>query len=381
MYQDDRALIMVGETYHTADMYYLTHHLFPDPVIYVDKGGGNTLIACGDFERDHAAAHSKASRVRAFRDYGVYELPADMPEHARRAELALRVLRSEGVDQAVTTNTMPLNVADHLRTQGVDLICIPDLLEKPREVKNALEIAAIETAQRATERAMAAAIGALADAQVGHDGLLYRGLAVVTSEYLRSQIDASLLEDGCSGDGTITASGADTAQPHNVGHGPIHAGRPVIIDIFPRHTERRYYADMTRTVSKGSPPAEITRMYHVTGEALELALQLIRPGVAGREVFEAVCRWYEDHGYRTYLRDNAMPEEGFVHGLGHGVGLDIHEGPHVSWPDDILHAGQVITVEPGLYVPGMGGVRIEDMIVVTDDGCRTLTNFPKNLLV
>lgn len=226
---------------------------------------------------------------------------------------------------------------------------------------------------------MQAAVDLIAGAHAGHDGLLYERDRPVTAERLRAVVDASLLEDNCSADGTITAAGPDSAQPHNVGHGPIHAGRPIVVDIFPRHKERRYFADMTRTVCKGTPEHEITRMYHVTRDALDLALSLIRPGVTGKAVFEAVCRLYEEHGYATFLRDNQFPEEGFIHSLGHGVGLDVHEGPQLGLAENILRVDEVITVEPGLYKPGLGGVRIEDMVVVTADGCRNLTDFPKTL--
>lgn len=376
---DNRALLLIGESFDTADVYYVTRHLFPDPVIYLDKGDDTTLIACGDFEVAPAAAHSRAARVRGFRDYGGDALRGSMPGHERLAELALRVLRDEGVTRAVTTDDMPLSVADYLRANGVDLTCRPELLQGPRELKDMAELAAIESAQRATERAMQAAVDLIAGAHAGHDGLLYERDRPVTAERLRAVVDASLLEDNCSADGTITAAGPDSAQPHNVGHGPIHAGRPIVVDIFPRHKERRYFADMTRTVCKGTPEHEITRMYHVTRDALDLALSLIRPGVTGKAVFEAVCRLYEEHGYATFLRDNQFPEEGFIHSLGHGVGLDVHEGPQLGLAENILRVDEVITVEPGLYKPGLGGVRIEDMVVVTADGCRNLTDFPKTL--
>jgi Xaa-Pro aminopeptidase len=380
MYPDGRALLMVGETYNTADVYYVTRYLFPDPAIYLDKGDGASLIACVDFEHE-GAKRSKAARVRGFHDYGADDLPRDMPDHERLAELTLRVLRAENISRAVTTDAIPLSVADHVRAHGVDLICQPDLLKARRERKELAELAAIESAQRAAERAMQAAMDLIAGSLVGDDGLLYVGDVPVTSERLRTAIAASLLEDNCSGEGTITAWGPDSAQPHNRGHGPIRAGQPIVVDIFPRHNEYRYHADMTRTFSKGAPDPEVARMYELTNAALDLALGLIRPGTTGRAVFEAVCRHYEDHGYASYLRNNCFPEAGFIHSLGHGVGLSVHEGPRLGRPENGLRAGEIITVEPGLYVPGLGGVRIEDMVVVTADGCRNLTVFPKTLVL
>ena len=319
--------------------------------------------------------------MRGFHDYGADDLPRDMPDHERLAELTLRVLRAENVNRAVTTDAIPLSVADHVRADGVDLICQPDLLKARRERKEPAELAAIESAQRAAERAMQAAADLIAGSLVGNDGRLYTGDVPVTSERLRTAIDASLLEDNCSGEGTITAWGPDSAQPHNRGHGPIRAGQPIVVDIFPRHNEYRYHADMTRTFSKGAPDPAVARMYELTNAALDLALGLIRPGTTGRAVFEAVCRHYEDHGYATYLRNNRFPEAGFIHSLGHGVGLSVHEGPRLGRPENVLREGEIITVEPGLYVPGLGGVRIEDLVVVTADGCRNLTVFPKTLVL
>lgn len=374
MYPDERVLVMAGESFHTANMFYATHFLFPDAAIFIDRGGGDTLIVCTDFERDVAAAHSRARRVHGFRDYGGDELRA-RPDHEFLAGVMLRVLRAEGIARAVTTDDIPLFVADHLRANGVDLACRPDLLKDRRERKDAAELAAIASAQRATERAMQAAVDLIADARAGHDGFLQHGDLPVTSERLRAVIAASLLEGGCTGEGTITASGPDSAQPHNRGSGPIEAGQPIIIDIFPRHDEHRYYSDMTRTISKGSPHHEITRMFELTRGALDLAIEAIRPGVTGRSVFETVCRYYEDHGYATFVRANTMPEAGFIHSLGHGVGLEVHEGPRLGQPDNVLREGEVMTVEPGLYIPGLGGVRLEDIVVVTENGCRNMTDF------
>lgn len=381
MHPDDRALLLVGETYNTADGYYAVRCLFGDPIVFLDKGDGDSVLVCSDFERDTAAARTRATRTRGFQDYGLADLPSTLSDAARIAALTLNVLRAEGVTRATTTNTMPLSVADFLRGHEVDLICEPGYFIPRRLVKGPDELAVIESVQHATERAMAAAVGLIAGATVGKDGLLYDGGRAVTSERLHAVIDASLLEDDCLSEGAIAAGGPQSAEPHNTGRGAIRAGQPVVIDIFPRHKDRRYCSDMTRTVSKGEPNPEIVRMYDLTSAALDQALGLIKPGASGRAVFEAVCRFYEENGYPTYLRENKMPATGFIHSLGHGVGLDIHEGPSLGRRDDVLREGQVITVEPGLYAPGLGGVRIEDIVVVTADGLRNLTTFPRQLVV
>jgi len=381
MHPDDRPLLLIGETYNTADGYYAVRCLFGDPIIFLDKGDADSVLVCSDFERATAATRTRAVRTRGFQDYGVADLPSTLSDAERIAALALNVLRVEGVSRATTTNTMPLSVADFLRVHEVDLTCQPDYFVAGRLVKGLDELSAIESVQHATEKAMAAAVELIARATVGKDSLLYEGGRAVTSERLHAVIDASLLEDGCSSEGAIAAGGPQSAEPHNTGSGAIRAGQPVVIDIFPRHKDLRYFSDMTRTVSKGEPDAEIVRMYDLTRAALDHALSLIKPGVSGHAVFEAVCRLYEENGYPTYLRENKMPTTGFIHGLGHGVGLDIHEGPSLGRRDDVLREGQVITVEPGLYTPGLGGVRLEDIVVVTADGLRNLTAFPRQLVV
>jgi len=198
---------------------------------------------------------------------------------------------------------------------------------------------------------------------------------------VRTAIDTSFLRDNCLEEGTIVAGGVAAAAPHNAGSGPLQPNQAIVLDIFPRHKQLRHYADMTRTVSKGDAGPEVRHMYDATLRAQEIALSMIAPGVNGREVYEAVCRHFEDAGYATSLRTGEYPASGFIHSLGHGLGLEVHERPSLRPLDETLEAGHVVTVEPGLYDPAIGGVRIEDVAVVTTDGCRNLTHFEKQLIV
>jgi Xaa-Pro aminopeptidase len=371
-------LLLISESYNNADMYYTIGFLFSDPVIFLRHPAGTTLV-CSNFERDEAAKHSKVRDVLSPEDLGSREL-LDWNPHEAYAEQVLRLLRRYDVTDVTITENTRVHVVDYLRAHGVTVRCDPDVLLAARIVKGPEEIAAIEAAQRATERAMRRAIDMIAASEPRDGVLVYEG-ATLTAERLRAAIDIIFLEQDCLAEGTITACGRDAAAPHNVGTGPLLPNQPIVLDIFPRHKSRRYFADMTRTVSKGDPGAEIRRMYDTTLRAQEVALDLIRPGASGKAIYEAACRVYEEAGYATSLRTDSLPSDGFIHSLGHGVGLEIHERPSLGRRDDTLAVGNVVTVEPGLYDARIGGVRIEDLVVVTENGNRNLTNFEKQLLV
>jgi Xaa-Pro aminopeptidase len=210
------------------------------------------------------------------------------------------------------------------------------------------------------------------------DGELVRDGETLTSERVKEAIEVTLLRHGCGLDDTIVACGADAADPHDRGSGPLLAGEPVIVDIFPRSKATKYHADMTRTFCRGEPTETVEEWYDLTRTAQDAALAAIEPGVTGAAVHDAVCEVYEDAGLPT-LRSDETTETGFIHSTGHGVGLDVHERPRVAPGGEELEPGHVVTVEPGLYDPAVGGVRIEDLVVVTEDGHENLTDYPREL--
>jgi Xaa-Pro aminopeptidase len=183
------------------------------------------------------------------------------------------------------------------------------------------------------------------------------------------------MELDCVAQHTIVAGGDQACDPHHEGTGALPANRSIIFDVFPRSGRTRYFADMSRTVVRGKPSVELTRLYQAVKEAQEEAIGKIRDGADGSKIHQGICDRFESMGYRTGLVNGRM--QGYFHGTGHGVGLDIHEPPRISRTGSILQEGEIVTVEPGLYYPGLGAVRIEDMVLVTRDGCRNLTNFPK----
>ncbi|HVC83083.1 MAG TPA: Xaa-Pro peptidase family protein [Chloroflexota bacterium] len=382
MSAEDRALLLIGDSTNNADMYHAIGFLFGDPVIYLRAGDHETLV-CSGFEAEEARRHSRIADVRSYLDPDLgYQRAraASLPHHLAMAEVARQLLESAGASAATVPDTIPLSTVDYLRARGIEVICDPEVKARERLVKRPDEIAAIEGTQRATEKAMRRAIDLIAGSEP-RAGFLFHQDRPLTAEDLQLAIDQVFLEERCLAEGTITSGGTDTASPHHRGAGHLRAAAPIVLDIFPRHKDTRYFADMTRTVSKGDPGPAIRGMFEATLRAQEAALALIADGVSGKNVYEAACRVFEDAGYPTSLRTGGIPATGFIHGLGHGVGLEIHEGPRMSFHDETLHEGQIVTVEPGLYDPAIGGVRIEDLVVVTGDGCRNLTRFEKVLVV
>jgi Xaa-Pro aminopeptidase len=227
---------------------------------------------------------------------------------------------------------------------------------------------------------MAAAEELLRLAAVADDGTLRYEGETLTSERVKREIEVTLLREGCALDETIVACGSDAADPHDRGSGPLTAQEPIIVDIFPRSKATKYHADMTRTFSVGDPGDTVREWFDLTHDALEAALDAVEPGATGEAVHDAVCDVYEGAGHPT-LRSDPTTETGFIHSTGHGVGLDVHEQPRVSPGGEELEPGHVITVEPGLYDPDVGGVRIEDLVVVTEDGYENLTEYPVDLVL
>ena len=204
---------------------------------------------------------------------------------------------------------------------------------------------------------------------------------------MRAIVESALLERGYASDGAICAPGPQAADPHQIGTGPLHAGEPIVMDIFPQHKQTRYWADMTRTVSKGEPPPRSARSTRSSKRAQDAGIKALRPGVTGREVHELVEDIIWQAGYDT-LRPGQKKDpsdqtpRGFIHSTGHGVGLEIHEAPRSARSGTApLVVGDVVTIEPGVYDPAIGGVRLEDMLVITETGARNFTQAPRELVV
>jgi Xaa-Pro aminopeptidase len=298
-----------------------------------------------------------------------------------RQELNIRTLRELGVASAIVPFTFPVGVADHLRENGIDVQVDREFFESRRRAKSQSELEGIRRAQAAAEAGMTAARDLLRRAEANGDHLNVDG-EPLTSERLKVAISQAFVAHGASADEFIVAHGAQSAVGHEMGFGPIKAGETVVIDLWPRDNESFCFADMTRTFVVGPVSDEAAEWHRLCKEALDRATADVRAGVAGKAVFERTCEIFEAAGYPTQrTKTPGEPlDEGFFHGLGHGVGLEVHEAPGMGIAaDKTLAAGDVVTVEPGLYRQGVGGVRLEDLLLVTDDGAETLTSFPYDL--
>jgi Xaa-Pro aminopeptidase len=299
-------------------------------------------------------------------DAGVGFLEAEM-------ECDLRACRQIGLEHAIVPPDFPLAWADRLREERVELRVDADAFDLRRRVKTGPQLAGIRRAQVAADAAMAAATQLLRELPAG-----------LTCEQVRQEMQRVCAErDAELPDTAIVAHGAQSADGHEEGSGPIERGEVVLIDIWPRDKASRCWADMTRTFVAGgeAPPAELREYWELTRASLDAVMAAIRPGAVCRELHGLSCEPFEAAGQPTVRtkEHGTVLAEGYYHGLGHGVGLEVHERPNLGRSDERLIAGDVVTVEPGCYRQGFGGVRLEDLLLVTEDGCEVLTDFPYEL--
>ncbi len=287
-------------------------------------------------------------------------------------KLVYCILRKHGVfgDVIYVSGSFPLDLADYLRGKGAKLHVTRSLFPE-RELKTQEEEEFVRDSIMRTQKAFVAVEEILRESVIKGSHILFEG-EILTTDYIKSVVDAIFLENNLlSVEGMIVSSGAHSSIPHHEGFGQVVPHAPIIVDLFPQDRLTGYFADMTRTYVKGQPTNEFRRMYSTVLEAQEKVIDIIAPGISAKEIYNITSKLILDKGYH-------VGDKGFVHGVGHGLGLDVHEAPSLgSAGDDVLKIGHIITVEPGLYYSDYGGVRIEDAVVVTKDGCNTLSNHPK----
>ncbi|WFN34294.1 Xaa-Pro peptidase family protein [Methanogenium sp. S4BF] len=351
------------------DMRYLTQFVTSDPLFYVQKRGEEGILIVPQMELDRAQDEA-ACGVISRGDARFFEF---LEEEVSPRRAAARMVYEYAGGEIIVPGSFPLGMAEDLRS-FCRVTVDTDTVEGMRAVKSRRERDAIRAAQERTNEVMSFAEDIIRHAIVQGGELWYEG-APLTSDILRREMHCWLLRHGYTARDTIVSCGRETAQPHNTGSGTLLADEPILIDVFPQDERTGYYADMTRTFVKGEPSPEIQEIYETVRDGQTLAEEMLRPGITGAEVHNAVLDLFTERGYAT-------GDEGFIHSLGHGVGLQIHEGPSLSPRGDTpLEAGHVVTVEPGLYYRKTGGVRLEDLGVITKDGFVCYTKYERRLIV
>ncbi len=371
---ETRLIIAASES--DANLYYATHFLAPDAFVFV-WAGDEKILLMSDLEVDRARAQAKVDTVLPVRVYEERAKAAGI-ERPTVVDAVCAFLGERRIQRVVVPGSFPIEHGDALRALGIEVQVRREPFLEERLVKTPAEVECIVKAMRRTEAALDAAINAIRESDVADGVLRWRG-KVLTSEAVKHLIALRLLDDGLLAQHTIVACGEAACDPHNEGTGPLRPGEAIIIDVFPRDEDSRYFADITRTVVKGRAPERLRQMYLAVAEGQECAFRSIRDGVDGDAVHREVQATLEKHGFQTGEINGRM--QGFFHGTGHGLGLEVHELPRVSKVPATLRTGNVVTVEPGLYYSGVGGVRIEDVVVVTERGCTNLTAYPKTLEV
>jgi len=369
----DGTRLMVAASEHDADMLYATKYWAPDPFIFLQRNGKRTLVL-SDLEIDRARKQANADEFVSFN-----KLEREVQGKATKAPPYEKVLsyflRKRGVRSTVVPASFPLGYARAIAAHKIRLTATNGLFWPERETKSDREIQMMSRALRITETGLARGVEVLKASKFGPGGKLRWAGKTLTSEILRAEIDSAILRAGGTPNGTIVAGGDQACDPHERGFGPLYANSLIILDVFPRDAKTGYFGDMTRTVVRGRAREPQRQLWETVKAGQALALKRIKAGIDGADIHKAIQDFFAKRGYRTEVRKGR--QVGFFHGTGHGLGLEIHEYPRLQ--KVTLKDRQVLTVEPGLYYPGIGGARQEDVVVVTKNRGWKLSRFPKQL--
>jgi Xaa-Pro aminopeptidase len=372
-------VLIYGDTLRSPELRHEVPVPIPDAFLYAERNG-RRVVAIHSIEVPRL--RGSGLDILSWDELGWEEL---IDQGVTREELYLhiaeRACRTIGLESAAVPASFPVELADHLRAAGVEVAPDRALFAERRRVKNDAELAGIRRAQRAAEAAMDEARALLRRADVEGGALVLDG-EPLTCERIKQAIGDVFTAHDVVANEMIVSHGPQSAVGHDMGSGPIAAGEPVVIDLWPRDRVTGCHADMTRTFCVGEPPEELVEYHRLVKQALDAALAGVHAGASGQALFRGTCELFQEHGYKTLLTKDMGEtlEEGFFHGLGHGVGLEVHEDPGMGIaPAAPLVAGDVVTIEPGLYRPGFGGCRLEDLALVTEDGCENLTDYPYDL--
>ena len=373
-------LLIVGDTFRTPELRHEVPLGVPDPFVYAERDGRRVVVV-GSMEIPRIEGLGTGLDVHATEEFGADEIRrsgVDFHEGARL--LTVQIVQGLGIERATVPQGFPLGSAEALRAAGIELTVDQRLFDDRRRRKSGHELAGIRRAQKAAEAGVATARELLARADRANGALTVNG-APLTCELLKERIQATFLAHGALAEEMIVSHGSQTAVGHDMGSGPIGADDVVLLDLFPIDLESSCYADITRTVAVGEVGDDVREWHALCLEAIELSEKEVRPGADGGEIHRLVSRFFADRGFPTQLTkpEGEVLRDGFYHGLGHGVGLQVHESPALGMLGEELVEGDVITIEPGLYRHGVGGVRVEDLLLVTAGGYERLTDCPYDL--
>ncbi|HEY1232075.1 MAG TPA: Xaa-Pro peptidase family protein [Candidatus Binatia bacterium] len=370
----DQAILLVAASEGDANMLYAVGFFVPDPFIFFQHREKKFAVL-SDLEIDRAKKQAHVHRVLSLSLY--QRKLRQLGKPAAMIDVLDLIFRERGIRSLVVPANFSALLSDQLRAKGYSVQIKRDPFWAERETKNRVEVAHITESLRIASLGLEAGIRMLKRTQTKRDGYLYLNGTRLTSEMLKTAVNTTIMAQGWLPSHTIISSGNQCVDPHHEGSGPIKANTSIIFDIFPRSQQNGYFGDLSRTVVRGRASDKLKEIYATVQAGQQIGYRQIRDGVNGKEVHQNILALFESRGFHTGRMNGRM--QGFFHGTGHGLGLDIHEPPRIAPVDAILRSGHVVTVEPGLYYLGIGGVRLEDVVVVTAKGNRNLTDCPQFL--
>jgi Xaa-Pro aminopeptidase len=370
----DQAILLVAASEGDANMLYAVGFFVPDPFIFFQHREKKFAVL-SDLEIDRAKKQAQVHRVLSLSLY--QRKLRQLGKPAAMIDVLDLIFRERGIRSLIVPANFSALLSDQLRAKGYSVQIKRDPFWPERETKNRVEVAQITESLRIARLGLEAGIRMLKRTRTKRDGYLYLNGTRLTSEMLKTAVNTTIMAQGWLPSHTIISSGNQCVDPHHEGSGPIKANTSIIFDIFPRSQHNGYFGDLSRTVVRGRASDKLKEIYATVQAGQQIGYRQIRDGVNGKEVHQNILALFEARGFHTGRINGRM--QGFFHGTGHGLGLDIHEPPRIAPVDAMLRTGHVVTVEPGLYYLGIGGVRLEDVVVVTAKGNRNLTDCPQFL--
>jgi Xaa-Pro aminopeptidase len=369
--KNNQDLLLISSSKNEADIHYMCGVRPPEAAFLLKKERATTLLV-SEMESNRLLRTVKPN-IKV-----IHPAQIGIKPQQKLSDWGCKLLEKNKLSLVHVTADFPVGIVEALRRAGIKVSIIKEPPCPRREIKSDAEIKEIKQSQRAAVAAMKAAIRQIAASEISKNSMLISGKKALTSEQVRATICHTLLDFDCIAEETIVAGGSRSADPHERGEGPLFASQPIVIDIFPRAGKTGYWGDITRTVCRGPAPAALKKQYKAVKAAQAAQLKALKAGVRADEIHRIGAELMDARGFKTEIIDGVA--QGFIHGTGHGVGLEIHEAPRVSPANrKALKAGHIVTIEPGLYYSGIGGVRIEDTVAITKDGYKMLAPCIKKL--